>query len=360
MSTKTKKNFMKSLEAGTERDQALRREASASRFDKVDSVLEGRPSLLQVQAQNEEATNKANLEASFYVENLTQTGKASTTEVRIDLDRIEDNPLNSRKFYDEDKVKARASSLKSNGQLMPAMVAPSKSKQGHYTLIDGHYRKRALALNGERDMLCKVVEGLDAVDFYKLARLLNTEREQETVLDTAFGYKQLIDQGIVRTEEELVPIVGESKPKINKLLAITELPQSVLDVILQTPEPFGYNIGYELTLYMKVAGESKTVALAERVAQERLTFSKVEAIRKAAQGEKGRTRNTTRQYKIKRAGVVVGVIKDWDNGRVTLDMTFSDAEKRASYVATLKQQLELDDHTSELTASDTQQDNVAE
>jgi ParB family chromosome partitioning protein len=242
---------------------------------------------------------------------------------------------------------------------MPAMVAPNKSKPGHYTLIDGHYRKRALALNGERAMLCKVVDGLDAVDFYKLARLLNTEREQETVLDTAFGYKQLIEQGIVRTEEELVPIVGESKPKINKLLAITELPQSVLDVILQTPDPFGYNIGYELTLYNKVAGESKTVALAERIAQERLPFSKVESIRKSAQGDKGRTRNTSRQYKIKRAGVLVGVIKDWDNGRVTLDMTFSDAEKRALYVANLKQQLELDDHTSELAPSEHPEDSTS-
>ncbi|WP_247394623.1 ParB/RepB/Spo0J family partition protein [Ralstonia pseudosolanacearum] len=352
MATKIKKNFLQSLESGTARDQELRRGAADSRFDRVDTVLDGRSNLLQDQSTAPKAEQGVD-EANFYVETLAREGKAKLSEVRIDLDLIDDNPLNSRKFYDGEKVKARAASIASHGQLVSAMVAPSQTKSGRFTLIDGHYRKRALPLIGEKQMLCKVIEGLTAIDFYKLARLLNTEREQETMLDTAFGFRQLIEQGIARTEEELIPIVGESKPKINKLLAITDLPQSVLDVILQTPDAFGYNIGYELTLYKKIVGEDKTVALAQRIGEHRLPFSKVEAIRKAAQGEKGRTRNTSRQYKIMRGGVHVGVIKEWDTGRVTLDMTFDDSEKRSKYVSNLKQQLELDNHTSEPAALNT-------
>ncbi|BCN13386.1 ParB/RepB/Spo0J family partition protein [Ralstonia nicotianae] len=348
MTAKSKKNFLHSLETGTARDQELRRGTSDTRFDRVDTVLDGRSNLLQApntttQPEKTDATD----EASFYVETLTREGRAKLTEDRIEIDLIDDNPLNSRKFYNDEKVKARAASMAAQGQLVPALVAPSSSQSGRYTLIDGHYRKRALPLIGEKRMLCRVIEGLSTVDFYKLARILNNEREQETMLDTAFGFRQLIEQGIVRTEEELGPIVGESKAKINKLLSITELPQAVIDVILQTPDAFGYNVGYELTLYNKVVGEEKTVTLAQRIAEHRLPFSKVEAIRKAAQGEKGRTRNTSRQYRIMRGGINVGVIKEWDTGRVTLEMTFDDQERREAYVASLKRQLELEDHTSE-------------
>lgn len=348
MTAKSKKNFLHSLEAGTARDQELRRGTSETRFDRVDSVLDGRSNLLQTQNSTPEPRqHDATDQAGFYVETLAREGKARLSEVRIEIDLIDDNPLNSRKFYNEEKIKARAASMASQGQLVPALVAPSSSQPGRFTLIDGHYRKRALPQIGEKRMLCRVLDGLSTVDFYKLARILNNEREQETMLDIAFGFRQLIEQEIVRTEEELVPIVGESKAKINKLLAITELPQAVIEVILQTPDAFGYNVGYELTLYNKIVGEDKTVALAHRIAEQRLPFSKVEAIRKTAQGENRRTRNTSRQYRIMREGVNVGVIKEWDTGRVTLDMTFDDQEKREAYVASLKSQFELDDHTSE-------------
>ncbi len=348
MTSKSKKNFLRSLEAGTARDQELRHGNSDTRFDRVDAVLVGRSNLLQEQnVASPSERNDASDNASFYVETLAREGKARVSEDQIEIALIDDNPLNSRRFYNEEKIKARATSIASQGQLVPALVAPSAAQAGRYTLIDGHYRKRALPLIGEQRMLCRVIEGLTTVDFYKLARLLNNEREQETMLDTAFGFRQLIEQGIVKTEEELIPIVGESKSKINKLLAITELPQAVIDIILQTPDAFGYYIGYELTLYCKIVGEGKAAALAQRIAEHRLPFSKVEAIRKAAQGEKGRTRNTSRQYRIKRGGINVGVIKEWDTGRVTLDMTFDDQEKREAYIASLKRQLELDDHTSE-------------
>ncbi|WP_416046708.1 ParB/RepB/Spo0J family partition protein [Cupriavidus basilensis] len=342
MASKPKKNFLNALEEGETRDQTMRQK-TLSRFDKVETAMEGRSSLLETPTKPvAPAANAGEGDQSFYVETLVKEGRATRRLARLQISKIDDNPLNSRKFYDEEKVKARAASIAADGQLVPAFAAPNPDEPDRYTLIDGHYRKRANLHLSHHEMDCWVLEGLSPVDFYKLARTLNNEREQETFLDVAFSYRQLLDAGIARTEEELVPIVGESKAKINKLLAVVDLPQSVIDVIAAHPEAFGYNIGYELTLYNKVAGADKAADLAERVAAEQLSFAKVESIRKKAQEGKKGTRQTSRQYKLARGGVELGTLKEWDTGRVTLDLTLTDPAKREALLSNLKAHLDVD------------------
>ncbi|WP_260849481.1 ParB/RepB/Spo0J family partition protein [Burkholderia glumae] len=59
------------------------------------------------------------------------------------IDKIDDNPLNSRHIYDEAKVQARASSIAKDGQFQPALVARHPTNPERVILIDGQYRKRA-------------------------------------------------------------------------------------------------------------------------------------------------------------------------------------------------------------------------
>lgn len=343
MATKGKKDFASNLKLGRQRDQELRAAPASvdERFDQVDAALAGRSSLL-APAANEGAKAP---DASFYVETLVKEGRATRRVASLELTKISDNPLNSRRFYDEEKVTARAKSMAADGQLVPAVAAPNPTKAGHYILIDGHYRKRGALRNSWTHLDCLVLEGLSEVDFYKLARTLNNEREQETILDVAFSYRQLLDSGIARTEEALIPIVGENKSKINKVLALTELPQSVIDIMVQTPENFGISIGYELTLFHKAAGEERTAQLAKRIVDEDLSFSKVEAVRKKAeQGTKAK-RHTSRQYKLIHDGAELGTLKEWDTGRISLDLTLEDPAKREKLLASLKRELDLDEPT---------------
>ena len=339
MITKNKKNFLNSIESGAERDQQIR-DSILNRFDRVDTTLYGRASLLH---QQENKTTLAAKSESFHVETLIQRGKATRRYTQLPLSLIDDNPLNSRTFYSEEKIRERAASIAAHTQIVPALVSPSAMKEGRFTLVDGHYRKRANLHLGNTEMNVCVLDGLTPIDFYKLARALNSEREQESILDVAFGYRKLLDEGYVQTEEELSQIVGESKAKINKCLALTTLPQRVLDIITKYPTSFGVSIGYELTLYRKVTDDNKTTQLAERIAREALPVLKVESIRKKAEEGTKIRRNTSRQYKIIRGGLLVGTLKEWDKGRVTVDITFEDATKREAYIASIKHQLELDE-----------------
>lgn len=337
----SKKNFLNALEAGTERDQQMRQSSKQDRFARAEATLEGRASLLH---EPESTDTEARSSASFYVETAVKEGRASMRAVqRIPLTQLRDNPLNSRRFYNEAKIEARANSMRSRGQLTPILVAPDPKNAGGFIAIDGHYRKRAAHRLAWVDMDCLVVDGLNGLDFYHIAHASNNEREAETVLDNAFVWRQIMLDGYARTEEDLIPITGASKSTINKTLALADLPETVIDVINQKPDAFGISVAYELTLMNRAAGEDQTVALAERIRDEGLPFKKVEAIRKKAEEGTKAKRNTSRQYKIRRGNTVVGTIKEWDNGRVTFDMTFDDATKREAYVSNLKQQFDLED-----------------
>jgi ParB family chromosome partitioning protein len=338
-----KKSFGSALAGGAKAEIAKRAELD-NRFDNVTEALEGRPNLLAPPVKPSPATAPAVAAPEvFYVEQIVAAGKASRHYTRLPIAVLDDNPLNSRTFYSEEKVRARATSIAAETQLTPALVTPNPTHPGRYILIDGHYRKRAIRHLNQADMDVCILENLTKVDFYRLARTLNAEREEESVLDVAFGYQKLLDEGLAKTDEELAAIVGESRPKVNKMLAVVALPKPVQDVIAQNPSAFGISIAYELTLYAKKVGEDKAAALAERVVAEELPFNKVEAIRKAVEQGAKPTKAMSRQHKIRQGGAEVGTLKEWDSGRIVLDIKLDDPSKRDSHLAALKRQFGLDE-----------------
>lgn len=331
------KSFGAGLAAKLAQDKSTRDSELDKRFETATDALQGRPSLLHPVKKDGPTAAEVGAQA------LVDSGSAKLRDITLPLAKLRSNPLNSRTFYDEEVVRARAASIAAHGQLFRVLVAPDPAKDGEYIIIDGEYRKRAVAHLNRTEIECRVITGLTKVDFYRLARAANAERQQESVLDVAFGYQKLLDEGLAQTDDELAAIVGESRPKVNKMLALVSLPKSVLDVILQTPSAFGVSVGYELTLYVKTAGEQRTAELAERIAKESLPFSKVEAIRKKAEEGTKATRHTSRQYKLMRGGIELGTLKEWDTGRVTMEVSITDPAKREALLASVKEQLGVDE-----------------
>ncbi|MDQ7982449.1 ParB/RepB/Spo0J family partition protein [Paraburkholderia sp. SARCC-3016] len=340
-----RKDFSQQINAGSARDQQLRKTKVSSRFDKIDSALGGRDSLLVGDADGVHATDD---HTTFYVQTLEKEGKVTRTFARWPIDKIDDNPLNSRTIYSEEKIAARANSIAKEGQLVPALAARSTSDSSRIVLIDGHYRKRGAASLNKAELEVCILEGLQPIDFYRLARAANSEREAETTLDIAYGYQKLLDNGIAKSDDELARLIGENKSKVSKLLSLLQLPDAVRDIMAETPEPFGINISYEVALYHKAIGtDAKTIAFTERIRDEQLSFAKVKSIREALEQGKRVRKNMSRQYKIARAdGTPLGTIKEWDNGRIVVDLALGNSETAQSYLALLREQLEKDGHGS--------------
>ena len=339
----TKKDFSAALNAGVQRDQTMREASAPSRFDRVDEALSGRSSLLE--HPQEKVIPLALSAAETYLANLEQSGKVQALYVTMPISHIDDNPLNSRTIYKEELIAARAASMARDGQLVPVLAGRHPDFPDRAILIDGQFRKLGALRNRAETLDVKLLEGLDPIDFYRLARAANNEREQETVLDVALGYKKLLDQGHAKSNDELAVLVEEGKSKVSKILALLELPQSVLDVIASHPKQFGLSTGYELTLYLKAADEKRTLAFAERIRDEELPFQKVKALRESLENGRAPRKSLSRQYKVSTDdGAEIGAIKEWGDGKVRVDLVLGSAEKAEAYVAAFKKLLADDGH----------------
>jgi ParB family chromosome partitioning protein len=132
-------------------------------------------------------------------------------------------------------------------------------------------------------MECFIETDLSDLDFYRLSFLLNEQRSDQSALDNAIAWRQLLDEGKVQKEDEICELTGMSAGTVNKTLALLKLPESVLAVMRERPSAIGIATGYELTLYCKVAGEDRTRDLATRIMNDGMSSREVEAIRKQAQ-----------------------------------------------------------------------------
>ncbi|MEQ0776600.1 ParB/RepB/Spo0J family partition protein [Paraburkholderia tropica] len=336
-----KKDFSAALTAGVKRDQEIRDRSLSSRFDNVEAALDGRSTLLE----EAPTTLRAPTSTSFYVETLEREGKIKSSYAAWAIEKIDDNPLNSRTIYNDDRIADRATSMAKEGQLVPALAGRHPEQPDRVILIDGHYRKRAAVRNRAATLDLKILDGLEPIDFYRLARAANNEREQESILDVAYGYKKLMSEGYARTNDELAVLVEEGKSKVSKILAALELPNAVHEIIAANPELFGINITYELSLYLKGTDEEQVLALARKIVDEGLSFQKVKSIREALSRERSPRKTFSRQFKVARAdGSSIGAIKQWGNGNIQVSLALENPERAEIYIEALKRLLDEDGH----------------
>ena len=296
-----------------------------ARFAAADAVLADRPSGFAVAIAPKTPT--------FSVESPAEERRI----VSAPLDQVHENPLNARHIYNPDVVKELAASIATRGQMVPASAVPHPSIPGHFLLVDGHYRKKALVAAGHHsiDLIVRAHEG--DIEMYRLSWLLNEERSAQSPLDNAFAWRKLIDKDIVKNEGEIAELLGMSLSTVNKTLSLLGLPNSALDKMRERPEKFGVFAGYELTLAAKKLNETELLILIDRIVIEDLSSREVGAIRaKLESGDKRKRKETSRQYKIQSAGQQIGSLKEWDSGKVSLEVILADAKERAALVAELR------------------------
>ena len=297
------------------------------RFARADAVLALHPSGLASLPTPEP-------ERTFSAESSPAQGKLI---VSTPLERIHDNPLNARCIYDPDVVKELAASIATRGQMVPASAVAHPSIPGHYLLIDGHYRKKAAAAAGLQAMDLMVRQSEGDIELYRLSWLLNEERSAQSPLDNAFAWKKLLDKGLVQNEGKIAELLGISAATVNKTLALLNLPTAALDKMRERPAKFGVFTGYELTLAAKKMEESALLDLVNKIIAEDLSSRQVSAIRaKIESGSIRKRKETSRQYKLESNGQQIGSLKEWDSGKVALEVILLNPKDRAALVAELK------------------------
>lgn len=210
------------------------------------------------------------LEALF--EDSRDDSQSGVTTVR--LSEIEPNLSQPRKQFDEEALSELADSISAHGVLQPLLIRPTSG--GTYQIVAGERRWRAARLAGLTEVPALIREISDA-ETDQLALIENLQREDLNAVETAEGYRRLMEK-YGMTQEQLSEAVGKSRPAIANTLRILSLPETVLPMVAEGKLSAGH------AKAILAAPEERREALAKRIAAEGLSVR--EAERLAAKKEK--------------------------------------------------------------------------
>jgi ParB family transcriptional regulator, chromosome partitioning protein len=140
--------------------------------------------------------------------------------------RINQNPYQPRKRFDDDELKSLTESVKTHGVLQPLVV---RAAGDGYQLIAGERRLRAATAAGLAEVPVHVVE-FDDQQVFEAALVENIQRSDLNAIEKAQGFKDYLDK-FQLTQDQLGAKLGVDRTTISNLLGLLNLPQEVQDAV---------------------------------------------------------------------------------------------------------------------------------
>lgn len=202
---------------------------------------------------------------ALFIDNSTE----ENGDKLVNINDIEPNRDQPRKFFDEEALKELADSIAMHGVIQPLLVRPLSD--GGYQLIAGERRWRASRMAGLSQVPVVVKEMTDE-EAMELALIENLQREDLNPIEEAEGFKLLMDTYSF-TQEQAAERVGKSRPAVANALRLLSLPQAVLDMVKQGI----ISSGHARTL-IPLTDEKLIIKLAEEISQKELSVRETERI----------------------------------------------------------------------------------
>lgn len=320
-------------------------EPPEDRFTRASRLLATQPTGFESSAAVPAATPPA-LEVSkpaTFTRESTDGGRSVYYVEAAPIEQIDPNPFNARRIYVPERVNEMSRSIQATGQLMPGLATV---RNGRYVLAAGHYRWKGITTAKLPTMKLMVHEGLTDQELYEISFKENDERNEQSPLDNAMAWRALLDDNIYPNESAIAEGIGISLPNVNKTLAILKLSDEVLDLVRLTPEKFALTALYELVQLEKTeVGREQSVEMAKKIAEGEAGRKEVAELRAMLESpaKERKPKENSRQYKIQIEGAEAGSIKEWDSGRLALDVVIKDPAERSAILHELKKRFHIND-----------------
>ena len=204
---------------------------------------------------------------SLYAEQSDVFSEDSGTST-IRLSEIEPNLSQPRKEFEEEALNELADSIAAHGVLQPLLVRPMKN--GMYQIVAGERRWRAARIAGLSEVPALIRE-LSDEEADQVALIENLQREDLNAVETAEGYKRLMEK-YGMTQEQLSEAVGKSRPAVANTLRILNLPEEILPLVSSGKLSAGH------AKAILSAPEEKRVELAKMIVSGELSVREAEKL----------------------------------------------------------------------------------
>ncbi len=145
----------------------------------------------------------------------------------LPIHKVEPNPNQPRRDFDEEELEALAESISIHGIIQPLTVREMAS--GYFQIIAGERRWRAARMAKLTEVPAVIVEA-DDKKAMELALIENLQRQDLNPVEEALGYQSLMEE-YGMTQEEAAGRVGKSRPAVANALRLLNLSEGVLEMV---------------------------------------------------------------------------------------------------------------------------------
>lgn len=156
------------------------------------------------------------------------TEEPSTDAIYVRTAKIEPNPLQPRKAFNEEKLEELSQSILEHGIITPIVVRRVDGSD-IYQIIAGERRWRA-AKRAHIEEIPVVIKECTDREAAEMALVENLQREDLNSIEEALGYQQLM-YDYSMTQDQVSQRVGKSRPTITNTMRLLQLPDDVVELV---------------------------------------------------------------------------------------------------------------------------------
>jgi ParB family transcriptional regulator, chromosome partitioning protein len=257
--------------------------------------------------------------------------------IHAPLSRVKSNPLNPRAIYTTNAIDEMAVSLGTNGQRVAALGY--LDDDGHVVLIEGETRLRGARAAGLDTLRVEIrPKPQSDRELYEMARAANVERRDQTPLDDALRWKELISRKVYPNQAALAKALEVGEDLVSRTMSLAALPPKVIIAAAEYPNLLNLKMLNAIREFFGQQGEESTIDLIHDAAKSGMGYRDVVTRRKAA--EKGPVRRPRSVREPLAYFAATGEIKTFEaDGRLELVLKGLAASEAAKLVERFKKVL---------------------
>jgi ParB family chromosome partitioning protein len=200
----------------------------------------------------------------------------------VSLGAITSNPMPPRAIYLPSTIKDMSVSLQANGQRLSA--TGYVGSKGELVLIEGETRLRASKAAGLPTLRVEIrPRPVSPRALYEEARAINVERKDQSCLDDALRWRDLIDQKLYDTQASLARAMAMSDELVSRTLSLAKLPSRIINAVAEYPGMLNLKMLTAIREFWELQGDEETLKLIFEVAEKNLGSREVTSRRVSAQ-----------------------------------------------------------------------------
>ncbi len=162
----------------------------------------------------------------------------------VDVLKIERNPYQPRKIFDEAELDQLSASLQSQGLIQPVVVRRKPGEK--YQIVAGERRFRAAVRAGWSEVPVHVLD-IDDRQMVEMALTENVHRKDLNPIEKAVAFAQYLET-YGGTHDELAKRLELDRSTVSNLMRLLDLPQELQDAVQKGTEKGGLSMGHARAL----------------------------------------------------------------------------------------------------------------